>query len=136
MTCAFSKISYCSPATSCRTNGDTWIHQWRCRSCQDLSDWEKQGFFFAEIRDKTYENNGNESDKENEEEKEETEEEINLTKALEMADKLKTYCLRKVIADVHSQVSEIEDKIMNFSSQNLKQSSIISYFNKPVSSSQ
>ena len=91
---------------------------------------------FAEIRDKTNENNGNESDKENEEEKEETEEEITLAKALEMVDKLKTYCLRKGIADTHSQVSEIEDKIMNFSTPNLKQSSIISYFNKPVSSSQ
>ena len=43
--------------------------------------------------------NGNESDKENEEEKEETEEEITLAKALEMVDKLKTYCLRKGIAD-------------------------------------
>ena len=41
--------------------------------CQDLSDWEKQGVFFAEIGDKTNENNGNESDKENEEEKEQTE---------------------------------------------------------------
>ena len=76
------------------------------------------------------------SDKENEEEKEETEDEITLAKALEMVDKLKTYCLRKGIADPHSQVSEIEDKIMNFSIQNLKKSSIISYFNKPVSSSQ
>ena len=90
----------------------------------------------AEIGDKTNENKGNESDKENEEEKEETEEEITLAKALEMVDKLKTYCLRKRIADAHSQVSEIEDKIMNFSTQNLNQSSIISYFNKPVSSSQ
>ena len=44
----------------------------------------------------------NESDKENEEEKEETEEEITLSKALEMVDKLKTYCLRKGIADAHS----------------------------------
>ena len=59
-----------------------------------------------------------------------------MAKVLEMADKLKTYCLRKGIADAHSQVSEIEDKIMNFSTQNLKQSSIISYFNKPLSSSQ
>ena len=82
------------------------------------------------------ENNGNESEKENKEEKEETEEEITSAKALEMVDKLKSYCLRKGIADAHSQVSEIEDKIMNFSTQNLKQSSIISYFNKPVSSSQ
>ena len=37
---------------------------------QDLSDCEKQ-FCFAEIGDKTNENNGNQSDKENEEEKEE-----------------------------------------------------------------
>ena len=106
-------------------------------ACQDLADWEKQ--CFAEIRDKTNENNGNYSHKENEEEKEETEEEtdeeITLAKALEMVDKMKTYCLRKGIADAHSQVSEIEDKIINFSTQNLKQSSIISYFNKPVSSS-
>ena len=43
---------------------------------------------------------------------------------------------KKLIAYAHSQVSEIEDKIMNFSTQNLKQSSIISYFYKPVSSSQ
>ena len=43
----------------------------------------------------------------NEEEKEETEQEITLAKALEMVDKLKTYCLRKRIADTHSQVSEI-----------------------------
>ena len=57
-------------------------------ACQDLSDWEKQSF--AEIGDKTNENNGNESDKENEEEKE-TEEEITLAKALEMADKMKSY---------------------------------------------
>ena len=100
--------------------------------CQDLSDWEKQ-VFFVEIGDKTNENNRNESDKENEEEKEETEEETGeemaLTKALEMVDKLKIYCLRKGIVDANSQVSEIEDKIMNFSTQNLKQSSIISYFN-------
>ena len=56
-------------------------------ACQNLSDWKKQ--FLAEIGDKTnyYENNGNESDK-----------------ALEMVDKLKTYCLRKGIADAHSQV--------------------------------
>ena len=78
---------------------------------------------------KTNEKNGNESDKEKEEEK-------TLAKALKMADKLKTYYLRKGIADAHSQVSEIEDKIMNFSTQNLKQSSVISYFNKPASSSQ
>ena len=51
---------------------------------------------FEEIGDKTNENkNGNESDKENEEEKEETEEEITLAKALEMVDKLKTYCFKK-----------------------------------------
>ena len=81
-----------------------------------LSDWEKH-WIFAEIGDKTNENNGNESDKENQEEKEETEEEITLAKALEMVDKLKNYCLRKGIADAHSQVSEIEDKIMNFSTQ-------------------
>ena len=74
--------------------------------------------------------------KKNEGEKEETEEEITLAKALEMVDKLKTYRLRKQIADAHSHVLEIEDKIMKFSAQNLKQSSIISYFNKPVSSSQ
>ena len=43
-------------------------------ACQDLSDWEKQGFF-SEIRVKTNENNENESNKENEEDKEETEEE-------------------------------------------------------------
>ena len=57
-------------------------------ACQDLSDWEKQSF--AEIGDKTNENNGNESDKENEEEKE-REEEITLAKALEMVDKMKSY---------------------------------------------
>ena len=97
-----------------------------------------KSIFFAETGDKPNENNGNESDKENEEEKqaeEETEEEIILAKALEMVDKLKADCLRKGIADAHSQVSEIKDKIMNFSTPNLKQSSII-YFNKPVSSSQ
>ena len=102
-------------------------------ACPDLSDWEKQ--FFAEIGDKINENNGNESDKKKEEEKEETKEEITFAKALEIVDKLKIFCLRNGIADAHSQVSEIEDKIMNFSTQNLKQSSIISYFNKPVCSS-
>ena len=61
-------------------------------ACQDLSDWENQ--FFAEIGDKTNENNGNESDKENEEGKEETEQEIILAKALKMIDKLKIYCLK------------------------------------------
>ena len=76
--------------------------------------------FFAETGDKTNENNGNESDKENEKEKEETEEEITLAKALKMVGKLKTYCLRKGIADSQSQVSEIEDKIMNFSTPILK----------------
>ena len=81
-------------------------------ACQDLSDWEKQSF--AEIGDKTNENNGNESDEENEEEKE-TEEEITLAKALEIVDKMKSYRLRNGIADTHSQVLEIEDKIMNFS---------------------
>ena len=34
-------------------------------ACQDLSDWQKQ--FFADIGDKTSENNGNESHKETEE---------------------------------------------------------------------
>ena len=82
--------------------------------------------YLAEIGDKTNEINKNESDKENKEEKEETEEEITLAKALEMVDKMKTYRLRKGIADAHSQVLEIEDKIMNFSTQNLKQSPIIS----------
>ena len=67
--------------------------------------------------------------------KEETEE-ITLAKALEMVDKMKTYHLRKGIADAHSHVSEIEDKIMNFSTPNLKQSLILSYFNKAESSSQ
>ena len=76
----------------------------------------KSSFFFRN-GDKTNENNGNESQKENEEEKEETEEEITLAKALEMVDKIKTYRLRKGIADAHSQVSEIDDKIMNFSTQ-------------------
>ena len=100
----------------------------------------KSSFFLAEIGDKTNENNGNKPDKEHEEEREETqeetEEEITLVKALEMVDKMKTYRLREGIADVHSQVSDIEDKIMNFSTQNLKKSSIILYFNKLVSSSQ
>ena len=100
----------------------------------DLYDWEKQ-FFSPEIGDKTNENNGNKSDKENVKKKKK-QEEITLAKSLEMVDKLKTYCLRKGIADAHSQVSEIEDEIMNSSTPNLKQSSIISYFNKPVSSSQ
>ena len=68
-----------------------------------LSDWENQ--FFLQIGDKTNENNGNESAKENKEEKEETGEEIILAKALEMIDKLKLYCLRKGIADAHSQGS-------------------------------
>ena len=68
--------------------------------------------------------------------KKKKQEETTLAKALEMVAKLKTYCLRKGIADAHSQVSEIEDKIMSFSTQKLMQSSIISYFNKPVSSSQ
>ena len=93
----------------------------------------KSSFFSSEIGDKTNENNANQSDKENEEEKEETEKEITL--ALEIVGKLKTYSLRKGIADAHSQVSEIDDIIMNLSTQNLKQSSIISYVNKPVSSS-
>ena len=83
-------------------------------TCQDLCDWQKQ--FFAELG-YTNENIGNESHKDNEEEKEETDEEITLAKALEMVDKMKTYCLRKGIADAHSQVSEIEDKVMNFSTQ-------------------
>ena len=82
-------------------------------ACQDLSDWENQSF--AEIGDESNENNGNEADKENEEENEETEEKIALAKALEMVDKMKTYCLRNGIADAHSQVLEKEDKIMNFS---------------------
>ena len=73
-------------------------------------------------------NHTKKNEEEKEETEEETEEEIILAKALEMVDKMKTYCLRKGIADAHSQVSEIEDKIMNFSTQNLKRSSIISYF--------
>ena len=101
-------------------------------ACQDLADWEKH--FFAESGDKTNENSGNESDKENEEEKEETQEEITWAKALEMVNKMKTFYLRKGTVDAHSQMSEVEDKIMNFSTPNLKQSSIISYVNKPVSS--
>ena len=43
-----------------------------------------------------------------------------------MVDKLKTYRLRKGTVHAHSQVSEIKDKIKNFSTQNQKQSSMIS----------
>ena len=41
-------------------------------------------------------------------------EEMTLRKELEMADKLKMYCFRKGLPDVHpkSQVSEITDKIL------------------------
>ena len=72
-------------------------------------------------------------EKKNEEEEEN--EEITSSKALEMADKLKMYCLRKAIPDVHCQVSEIEDKTMNFTMKNPKQPSV-SYFYKLLSPSQ
>ena len=39
-------------------------------------------------------------------------------KLLEMTDKLKMYCLRKGIPEVHSQISAIVDKIMNFTTKN------------------
>ena len=58
---------------------------------------------------------------------EEEKEEINLSKALEMADKLKTYCLRKIIHGDHPpkcQVSEITDKAMNFTTKKLQQTSM------------
>ena len=70
------------------------------------------------------------------EENEGKEEEITLREALlEMADKLRMYCLRKGIPDVHSQISEIADQMMNFTTKNLKQSPIVSCFSKPVSPS-
>ena len=85
---------------------------------------------FAEVGD----------DKTNEEELEkqyeEETEEITLGKTLEMADNLKMYCLRKGIPDVPTRASEIVDKIMNFTTTNLKQFSLVSQFNKPVSPSQ
>ena len=58
-------------------------------------------------------------------------EEITLSKALEMADKLKMYCRRKGILTPmpKSQVSEIADKVMNFTTKKLKRSSVVSYFN-------
>ena len=83
-------------------------------ACQDLSDWEKQ--FFAEIGDKSMrimEMNQTKKMKK----KRKTEEEITFTKALEIVDKLKIFRLRNGIADAHSQVSEIEDRIMNFSTK-------------------
>ena len=53
---------------------------------------------------------------------------------MEIADKLKMYCLWKRIPD--TQVLEIVDKTINGIAKNLKQSSIVSYFNKPVYPSQ
>ena len=50
-----------------------------------------------------------------------------MSDALKMADKLEMYLLRKGIPNVHSQVSEIADKVMHFTTKNR---------NKPVSPSQ
>ena len=92
-------------------------------TCQDLSEWENQ--LFAGVGDEEVgvePDNKEDSDKEN---KGKEEEEITLSKAFrEMADKLKKCCIS--IPDVHSQVSEIEDKI-NFTTPKLKQSSIVGY---------
>ena len=80
----------------------------------------------------------NEEESVKEYEGEEEKEEIPLNKALEMADKLKMYCLRKgiLIPMSKSQVSEVADKVMHFTTKKVKQSSIVSYFNKPVCPSQ
>ena len=61
---------------------------------------------------------------------------MTLSQALAMANKLKMYCLcvleKQVLTPTpKSQVSEIADKVMNFTTKNLKQSSMVSYFNKP-----
>ena len=48
--------------------------------------------------------NEHENEEESEKENQGEEEEITLSKALKMADKLKIYCLRKEIPNVHSQV--------------------------------
>ena len=69
----------------------------------------ESGFFFAEVGD----NKTNESDHEEECEGEEEKEEITLSKALEMADKLKLYCPSKGIPDDHPQVTSIRSSGQN-----------------------
>ena len=81
-------------------------------------------FVFVEGDNKT-----NETDNEQINEEcggEEEKEEINLSKALEKADKLKTYCLRKIIHGTtpKCQVSEITDKAMNFTTKKIQQTSM------------
>ena len=62
------------------------------------------------------------------ENKKTTWEKDNLSKALEIADKLKMYRPRNGIPGIHSQVSDIADKLMKFTTKNLKQSAVISIF--------
>ena len=75
--------------------------------------------FFTEVGDNKTNEPDNEEESTKEFEGEEAKEEITLNKALEMANKLKMHCLRKGIPDVHSQsqVSDIADKIMIFTTK-------------------
>ena len=80
----------------------------------------------------------NEKESAKECEREEAKKEITLSKKkMEMADKIKMYCLRKGIPDSHPKVPSIRHSRLNnnFTTKNLQQSSILSYFNKPVSPS-
>ena len=67
----------------------------------------KSGGFVAEVGDNKTNEPDNEEKSVKECEREEEKEEITLSKALEMADKLKLYCLRKGFPDAHLQVPSI-----------------------------
>ena len=62
--------------------------------------------------------------------REEAKKEITLSKALEMADKIKMFCLRNGIPDSHPKVPRIRHSRLNnkFYHQKPPQSSIVSYF--------
>ena len=91
----------------------------------------KSGGFFAEVCYPKI----NEPDNEEECEGEEEKEEVTLSKALEMADKLKMYCPRQGIPDAHPQVPSIRNSRQNNEFYHQKHPAV-SYFNKLLSPSQ
>ena len=66
-------------------------------------------FFLTEVGDNKIIEPDNEKNQQNNVKEKKTKKEITLNKALEMADKIKMYCLRKGILDSHSKVPSISD---------------------------
>ena len=68
---------------------------------------------FTEVGDNNTIEPDNEKESAKECEREEAKKEITLSKALEMADKIKMYCLRKGIPDSHPKVPSIRHSRLN-----------------------